>query len=545
MLIFHPRLLWRTCHKAFLCLIFYYAASSRLLAATAPSEIATDQPAASPAYVKRIIIAPAKHLSNRERRKLFAPYLNSFLSPARIQALIDELQAHYIIKGYPTTQVYRITDPADSPGTIRLKVIHGFIEQIRLGNNRPWERRQIATAFPFSQGGPLYLPVLSQGIDVMNNVPSNGASMTILPGSLTGGSIVQINNPVTHRWRLDLGIDNLGEQASGKWRGKVNIGLDNLLSLHDVWTLHASLNKAKKVWKESKKKNITLQNVSFMTGLAFSLGAYRYSTSYNQSHSLSPAQAHIEAYIYKTVNNSFSFHLKRPLSQGVAHKTFAEIGLTRKESGAYLEETLIGNQSRKLSIANSTLSYTGVLAGGQANASVSYHKGLPIWGALKDAEPDSRKAFKAQFKQLNLSFLWVRLVPLASQRWLQYRLQYASQHSRDRLYSSEQMSLSGMDRIRGLLHTVSHDKAIFVRQEIALSGLLRFSRLTAPFQPFIGLDAGYILDKEPIHNPAMMGWAAGCRYQGYGIDSEVSYARMMEGYKLYMNISLSLHQLFY
>lgn len=520
------------------------------MAETAPSEIATDQLPAPTAYVRRIIIEPAKHLSKREKRQLISPYLNSFLSTERIQALINDVRAHYIIKGYPTTQVYVVADPADPTGTLRLTVIHGFIEKIRLGNNRTWERRQIATAFPCLQGGSLYLPALSQGIDVMNNVPSNGASMNILPGNLTGGSVIQINNPVAHRWRVDLGVDNLGEKASGKWRGKVNIGLDNLMSLHDVWTLHASFNKAKKVWKKSKQKNIALHNASFMAGLAFSIGAYRYSASYNQSHALSPAQAHIETYIYKTVNNSLAFHLKRPLFQGMAYKTFAEIGLTRKESRSWLEDTLIGNQSRKLSVADGTLSYTGVLAGGQTNASLSYHQGLTIWGAPKDDPTADPNAFKAQFRQLNLSLGWSRLIPLTAQRWLQYRLQYASQHSRDRLYSSEQMSLSGLDRIRGLPHTVSHDKGLFVRQEIALSGLLHFSRLTAPFQPFIGLDAGYVLDKEPMINPAMMGWAAGGRYQGHGIDSEVSYARMIGGmsdneYKIYMNMNISLNQLFY
>ena len=441
-----------------------------------------------------------------------------------------------------------VADPTDPPGTVRLTVIHGFIEQIRLGNNRPWERRQIATAFPFLQGGPLYLPALSQGIDVLNNVPSNGASMTILPGNLTGGSVIQINNPVTHRWRVDLGVDNLGEKASGELRGKVNLGLDNLLSLNDIFTLHCSLNKARKVWKKSQQKDIPLYNASLMAGFSFLIGAYNFSGSYTTSRAVSPATAHLETYLYKTENNSFSFQVKRLLFQSRSSKTFAELGLTRKDSTSWLEETLIGNQSRKLSVVDGSLSYTGLLAGGQTTASVSYHQGLPVWGALKDASSATDpKAFKAQFRQLNLSFFWVRFIPLTAQRWLQYRMQYASQHSRDRLYSSEQMSLAGLDRIRGLPHTVSIDKGLFVRQEIALSGLLAFNRLTAPLQPFVGLDAGYVLDKEPMMNPALMGWAAGCRYQGYGIDSEVSYARMMsgEGYRIYMNLNLSLHRLFY
>ena len=552
MIVFLHRLLWRVSCNLLLFLVFFYVASSSLLGAQPSAATAPDDQLApsSPTYVKRIIIAPAKYLSKREQRKLIAPYLNSFLSPARIQTLIDAVRAHYIIKGYPTTQVYVVADPTDPPGTVRLTVIHGFIEQIRLGNNRPWERRQIATAFPFLQGGPLYLPALSQGIDVLNNVPSNGATMTILPGNLTGGSVIQINNPVTHRWRLDLGVDNLGEKASGELRGKVNLGLDNLLSLNDVFTLHCSLNKARKVWKKSQQKDIPLYNASLMAGFSFPIGAYSFSSSYTTSRAVSPATAHLETYLYKTENNSFSFQVKRLLFQSRSSKTFAELGLTRKDSTSWLEETLIGNQSRKLSVANGNLSYTGLLGGGHTTASVSYHQGLPIWGALKDASPAAAQAPKAQFKKLNLSLLWVRFVPLASQRHLQYQFHYASQHSKDRLYSSEHMSLSGLDRLRGLTTVMGTDEGFFVRQELSLLGLLSFSRLTAPLQPFVGLDGGYALSKDPrMNHQALTGWAAGFKYQGHGLYGEVSYARMLQGgfsqgYKLYLNLSVSLHRLF-
>ncbi|MEL6606980.1 MAG: ShlB/FhaC/HecB family hemolysin secretion/activation protein [Bacteroidota bacterium] len=552
MIIFSPRLLWRVSCNLLLFLVFFYAASGGLLgapasAATAPSHQISPS---SHTHVKHIILSPAKHLSKRAQRKLVSPYLNSFLSPARIQTLIDDVRAHYIIKGYPTTQVYVVADPTDPPGTLRLTVIHGFIEQIRLGSNRPWERRQVATAFPFLQGGPLYLPALSQGIDVLNNVPSHGASMTILPGNLTGGSVIQINNSVAHRWRVDLGVDNLGEKASGELRGKVNLGLDNLLSLNDVLTLHCSLNKARKVWKKSQQKDIPLYNASLMASLSFPVGAYSFSSSYATSRALSPAQAHLETYLYKTANNSLSFQVKRLLLQGWSSKTFVELGLTRKDSTSWLEDTLIGNQSRKLSIADGTLSYIGLLGGGQTTASVSYHQGLPIWSALKDASPAAAQAPKAQFRKLNLSFLWVRFVPLSSQRHLQYQFHYASQHSKDRLYSSEQMSLSGLDRLRGLTTSVGTDEGFFVRQELSLLGFLSFSRLTAPLQPFVGLDGGYALSKDPrMNHQSLLCWAAGFKYQGYRLYGEVSYARMpqggsSQGYKLYLNLSISLHQLF-
>lgn len=59
-------------------------------------------------------------------------------------------------------------------GTLQLKVIHGFIEQIKLGKNRWREGLQIATTFPLLKGKPLYLKHLEQGIDQLDDKKRGG-----------------------------------------------------------------------------------------------------------------------------------------------------------------------------------------------------------------------------------------------------------------------------------------------------------------------------------------------------------------------------------
>ena len=460
---------------------------------TSPGQASQIASPSSTIYVRRIILSSAKYLSKREQRKLLAPYLNSFLPPASIQQLIDQLRAHYIQKGYPTVQVRAVLDASVQEGILKLEVIHGFIEQIRLGKNGLNAKRQLATAFPFVQGGPLYLPYLEQGIDQLNSVPSSQATMTILPGELMGGSIIQINNPVHYPWRIDIGMDNLGEEASGELRGKVNLALDNLLSLNDTFTFHCAINKAKKIFSKTRQKEVSLVHKSFVASFSFPVGAYNFSSTYNTSRALSPSKPHLETYLYETKSSSFAFQVKRILFKGKAYKTFAQVGITSKDSASWLEDTFIHNQSRKLHIGHGSLSYTGMIGGGQTTAKITYHQGLPFWGALQDPSPTVSHTPKAQFKKVNLELLWGQHFRLPQQRLMQYQLQYVSQHSKDCLFGSEQLSLAGLEHVRGLANSLGADQGFFMRQELTLVHLLAFSRLAAPLQPFLGLDGGYTI----------------------------------------------------
>lgn len=540
-------LLSRRWYQRLLLFSIVFSCSFGSLVAAQPSTRPLADPFAN--YIQRIILTPAKYLSKREQDKLLAPYVHTFLSPARIQQLIREIRAHYILKGYPTVNAQVVLDPTAPAGTLKIELIHGFIERIRLRDNGVRDRLRLATAFPFLRGSPLYLPALGQGIDQLNSVPSSQAAMTILPGTFPGGSVIQINDLGSHPWRVDLGTDNLGEKAAGKWRGKVNIALDNLLSINDQWTFHYSINKSKKevIKQQKKEEENSFFSPSYKAGFSFPLGAYHLSSAYSASISLTPT-FHNDRYqaTYKTESSSLSFRVKRALFQNSTHKTFAEAEITHKDTASQVADTLIDNQSRTLSVGHGTLSYTGLLVGGQTTASVSYQQGLPLWGARKDPAPSGVDTFKAQFKKVDLSLLWVRFFQLPLQKMLQYQFQYASQHSLDRLFGSEQMSLSGLDRIRGLTTSASADQGFFMRQELSLVGLFSFSPLTAPLQPCIGLDGGYTLEATE-GNKSLWGWAAGCKYQGHGLHGDITYARSLKGkkgHKLYMSLSLNIHQLF-
>ncbi len=123
---------------------------------------------------------------------------------------MQDIKAWYIRQGYPTTTVTLPPNQNLQKGTLRLTIMHGFVEDIQFDQQTWRHRMQVFTAFPFLKGKPLHLKSLAQGIDQLNTLASNQATLKILPGKFTAGSLVQVQNTVTHPVKLDIGLDNQG-----------------------------------------------------------------------------------------------------------------------------------------------------------------------------------------------------------------------------------------------------------------------------------------------------------------------------------------------
>ncbi|MEM7055270.1 MAG: ShlB/FhaC/HecB family hemolysin secretion/activation protein [Bacteroidota bacterium] len=267
-------------------------------------------------YIRKILIEDAKFLSKRSKQKLIAPYINNYLDTNKISQLVQDLKAFYIKLGYPTTQVKVVIGQSLREGILKLVVINGFIEAIKLNQHTLREKAKVATAFPLLRGKPLYLNHVEQGIDQINATPSSHATLKILPGLQEGGSIIQIDNLVIHPLRLEVGGDNLGEEEVGQWRGKVNLGLDNLLSINDNLMLHCASNKAKELAGHK------LKSQACMASFSFPVGYYTFSTTHSMGSSIIPAKSKHHTSLHLNKNRSHSYEAKRLIYKTSAHKHY-------------------------------------------------------------------------------------------------------------------------------------------------------------------------------------------------------------------------------
>jgi len=499
-------------------------------------------------YVQHIVFVHAHRLSPRARRRLTAPYLHSFLTAAKIQELIRDVRAYYIQKGYPTTEVKVIPGQSLQGGVLKLQVVQGFIEHIRLGQQRFREKVQIVTAFPGLLGKPLYLPALEQGLDQINTLASNQATLKILPGQLPGGSIIQIDNRTTYPFRVDVGVDNLGDEATGRLRGKLVAGLDNLFSINDTLTAQLFSSQPKQIAGK------TLLHQSWVGSLAFPVGSYSFASTYTATHALTPLQQTKHTIRYQTQTSSMALQVKKGIGQYLHHKLWVRTTLTSKHTSSSIEDTPLHNQERRLTIGNLGLDYTGSMGGGQCIVGIDYYQGLPWFEALRDAPSLPAHQPKAQFTKLHLNVHWLHFKPLARQILLNYQAKLTAQYSPDTLFDSEQFSAHGLDQVRGLQQHCAGSQGLGIRNELVLHRWWTLYHFTKPLQLFVGIDMACLQDKKKatalpeVHYYA--GWACGGRYAHQGVHFDLTYARPLHQqeekeamYQVCFNLTLSLHHM--
>lgn len=544
--------------SAFLKLVFavevFLLLHSPLLAAAldAPSLRSTQ-------YIRRVYWDKPLYISKFSQRKLVDRYMNRFVSDLDIYHLTQEIKAYYIGIGYPTVSVFTVTDKIHK-NILIIKLIYGFVEQITLNDNSLKDRLRLAVVSPFLLKEHLNLQELEQVIDQLNTLPSSRATMQILSGTLDGGSIVQIKDVVVHPYRLDIGLDNLGDKKSGLVRYKANLDLDNVFGLNEAWSLNYTINHPKVA------ADRRLIQSSIVGSASFCLGSYNFSSSHTISDTISPIYKDpAPTSLYKTYGKTTAFVLKKTLLKQQSTKLGCQIGLTKKGTSSYIDDIFLQTQFVRLTPIHATLSCASFVVGGQFTTEFTYHQGTKLWGSTVDTRDLQKDSARAQFRKFNASIFWLRSFPIISTSSLGYQIKVDCQYTPHYLYDSEQLTLSGFGAVRGLESSYRANNAYFVKNEITLNNLLSFNRLLAPVQFFLGIDFAHKLDKIKLvaendndkneqteekrkYQNKHFGWATGIKYSLHGVILDASYARSIwnspqNEFQVYLSCTISLHQI--
>ncbi|HEX6241600.1 MAG TPA: ShlB/FhaC/HecB family hemolysin secretion/activation protein, partial [Polyangiales bacterium] len=159
------------------------------------------------------------------------------LGSLQIEALLAALTKDYIDRGYVTTRIY--VEPQDlRQGVLRLRVVEGRIERYETvkedARDDAQDRLWLAGAFPARPGELLNLRDLEQGIDQLNTLQSNGATLELRPGTLAGESVVVVRNRAGNPVNLFLSYDNLGSPATGEDNLGATLSFNGVLGLNEL-----------------------------------------------------------------------------------------------------------------------------------------------------------------------------------------------------------------------------------------------------------------------------------------------------------------------
>ena len=222
-------------------------------------------------------------------------------------------------------------------------------------------------------GETLNLRDLEQGLDQINRLSSNSATIDIAPGDSAGASQVVIHNDVAKRWHVNLAGDNSGTRATGLNQYAASLGYDNALRINDYinFGVRRSGSGAERSGSESVYASLPYGYWTFSTALS----NFEYASLVNGA---------VRTFESSGTSKSRGIVVERVLYRDRNTKWNAVSGLTVKDVRNYIEGEQIDSSSHKLSVFNLGINVTEFWRGALLSVDVGVDKSVRIFGSQHD-----------------------------------------------------------------------------------------------------------------------------------------------------------------
>nr|VFJ52012.1 MAG: Hemolysin activation/secretion protein [Candidatus Kentron sp. DK] len=519
-------------------------------------------------------------LSGEQITSLKAPYLNTCMSVADIKVLIQDVTNAYLEMGYTTSRAgLPMPQPGLRKGRLEIGVQEGIIEDvapvqgkipdglfiryIRFVMGRKTDKTALPpNLFPDLIGRPLNLRDIEQGIDQMNRLPSNRATVRIEPGERPGGSRVVIDNEPKFPLRASLTHDNSGSASTGENKRSLKIEGDNLFGLYDGLSVTYSEN-----YEEDKSRRMS---EAWVGSLSIPYGYWTYSYNLSKSRYLTSQVLPNSDILYSFGNSTnHTFGADRVVHRDKKRKVAVDASLTLRDSESFTRirdlETRSEVGSRKLTIAKAGVKWTEYFPKGMLFVNPSCSQGLKIFGALDDHDEFSQlddnkdESFnqKAQFTLCGLyGYNSASFKLFDSKLPLQWTAIWDSQFSMDPLFGTEQFSVGGLGSVRGFKDTwAAGDSGFFLQNNVKFRVHNLLSALGADQPPApspvkdmdvtLFYDAGMSYLREEKSHSVLGGAGVTFSYAAKYLDANLTYAEglhapssLKKGGVVYFNVDV-------
>jgi hemolysin activation/secretion protein len=458
-----------------------------------PSEYAEEGPAFA---VQKIVLNGNTLLEEEEIEAVTAPFRGVPLGANRIELLLRRLTGRYLEKGYFTTRVYLGAQNLGE-GTLVVDVFEGRLEALHYrGGEAPLGVR---LAFPVAPGEILRLQDLEQGVEQMNRLRRNHATITVSPGQRAGGSLVEIRNREGDASVYSFGLDNGGQKATGETRLRLGASFENILGAQESFGLH---------YTGTENTNALLLTSSLAVGY--------HSLSYTLSYSdyVTPVGGYALLYGDSLWHN---LGWNMTLERGRAGRSGLDVSLSHRHGKRYLNETALTPQ-RLTSVRVAANRYRQHDWGAWIGE-IAYSQGIGLFGADRDPGGLASEAAHARFRKLSAS---LDVSAPLGRDW-HWRTALGAQWSRSGLYGAEQFFLGGMSTVRGFDESgVTGDRGILVRNDLAWNGQTPLARWGVRAVPYLFVDAGHARLLGDSGGDTLVGMGGGVRFGGRGASGEIS-----------------------
>lgn len=420
--------------------------------------------------IKKIIFSENEIIEKIYEENFSKEYLGKCVSIRQISKLSKKISDHLVNEGYVTSRA-EIPAQSLSEGILKINVIESYLENIAFNGENFFDRTQKFTAFGFVKKNKiLNLKKIEQGLDQVNRLSSNNATIKILPGKSERTSIIAVENNPHKRLRLNASYNNNGNELTGDKRETIGLTQDNLFWLNDNFTLSRTANDL----DQTRKKNGGTNALSSSFSVPFKW--YNLTLSYSKS-SYFFWGGDVSRFKSSGDTATKTASLDRILLKNKKVKLSSNLALTSRYSQNFVDDVKVQVSSRKASIASLGLSNTFFLDNSTLFLKPSYSKAINILDAQKDAPNLSSNSSHAEFDMFEFYGNYAKKSQVFDTP-ISYNFSFDSQVSEQTLYGIDKFSIGGISSIRGFKEgTISGDSGYNFRNEASVN----FGQMILPY----------------------------------------------------------------
>ncbi|MEH2036624.1 ShlB/FhaC/HecB family hemolysin secretion/activation protein [Nostoc sp.] len=162
------------------------------------------------------------------------PFVGRELTFAELLQLKDAITKLYTDNGYVTTGALLIPQTIEA-GTIKIQVIEGSLQEIKIVGNRRLNTQYIRDRIKLGAGKPLNIPHLIEKLQLLRLNPRiQNLSAELQTGVQPGTNVLQVEVEEAETFKLTASLDNGRSPSVGSFRRGVDLQEANLLGLGDT-----------------------------------------------------------------------------------------------------------------------------------------------------------------------------------------------------------------------------------------------------------------------------------------------------------------------
>jgi hemolysin activation/secretion protein len=215
------------------------APSEPALIAPAPATQPTTRPGGPTFALREVHFPPSRFLTDAELQDLALPYIGRKVSFADLQDLVNQVNARYLARGIVTGHAALPPQTIDG-GIVEIQLVEGRLGEVTIEGNDATTQGYILGRLPLEKGDVVDGQSLEDALDYFNRTNDAQLKAALRPGAQFGLTDILLYTQEPSRFRVDLGVDNYGNRATGRIEGTQFFNIYSPLKLGDRLNLHAA-----------------------------------------------------------------------------------------------------------------------------------------------------------------------------------------------------------------------------------------------------------------------------------------------------------------